>query len=291
MHYSYTLNLIQLITRHQSHTEILLYVPTLPTERGVPAAEYGMCNSLNGSQSVRFIHRWNSLSLRHATVGLIWSFLGKNWINQCGLQLETIHQAFCFVFVCNTVIWIAAFFVWFRDAEAWIGVGLDFLVGGEGSEGAAVTSGWPLWLQWKAQRAKGSLACARHSLLKLQKGRVATDGAVNNHSPTHANAHSCTNTHQCHTPCHTTGWKHTTDTHTVIKGGVGKTDGKCVMLWRSAPGGVEIPLVFQPLTSTNTSEKLWSRSSTDIHHHPLWSVSYSLTSAGSLNCLFKWQKR
>lgn len=46
-------------------------------------------------------------------------------------------------------------------------------------------------------------------------------------------------THHCHTQCHTTGWKHT---HSYG----GYTDGKCVdrcvMLWRSVPGGDSISL-------------------------------------------------
>lgn len=88
---------------------------------------------------------------------------------------------------------------------------------------------------------------------------MATDGPVNNHSPTLA--HWCTNTHQRHTLCHTTKWKCTTDTYTVIDGGVVKTDGKrvngvCDALEKSAPGGDGIPLVSQHLTSINTSAKL-----------------------------------
>lgn len=96
------------------------------------------------------------------------------------LQLQQCHLNF-------------SLFVWFRDAGAWIRVG--FWGGGEGS-GVAAMSWWPLWLYWKAQQGKRSLAYAQQSLLKLPKGWVATDGPVNNHSPTHAPTHArwCTNT-------------------------------------------------------------------------------------------------
>lgn len=86
-----------------------------------------------------------------------------------------------------------------------------------------------------------SLTWAQQSLLKLQKGWVATDGAVNNNSPSHASAHSCTNATPKTIPlCGNTRQTHT---HTVMAGGAVKADGKrvngCVMLWRSAPGGVK----------------------------------------------------
>lgn len=98
---------------------------------------------------------------------------------------------------------------------------------------------------------------------------MATDGAVNNNSPSHANTHPCTKTTPSAIPLHVSPLQ----TPTVIevwRGGGLKIDDKCVngcvILWRSDPGGVRITLVLQPLNSINTLPR-WS-----ITHPPMYTA-------------------
>lgn len=224
MQYRYTPNLIQLITSTPvPHRDSLLCPDTTDREgRGGLAAWFDLILS------------WNKLNL------LVLATTDDN----------TPDCVFCLYLQQCHFNW--NIFVCFKDAGAWTWVVLHVggRVGGHG--GTALMSRWPLWLQWKAQQGKCSLAWAQQSLLKLQKGWVATDGAVNNRSPTHANTSSCTKD----TPLPHPMPYHWVETDTHSYGGY--TDGKCVdrcvMLWRSVPGA--IPLVFQPLNSINTSEKL-----------------------------------
>lgn len=80
------------------------------------------------------------------------------------------------------------------------GLALFFLV--DGQRGGLQWGPGSLCGDNKEQQGMWSFACAQQSLLKLQKGWMATDGAVNNNSPSHANTHPCTTTTPSAIPLH-----------------------------------------------------------------------------------------
>lgn len=174
MQHSHTANFIQLITRHHCPSQGFLKDFSL-----YPNTQSGGRGGMLEEQHVMvWLDCWQQIKLTSVGYSL----------RQCIRLLVLSSFEHCH--------WNWDFFI-----GLWTGVDLDFMGGweveGDGAGGsAALMSWWPLWQQWTAQQGKWDLAWAQHSLLKLQKGWVATDGNVNNHSRAHANASWCTK----HTP-------------------------------------------------------------------------------------------